>query len=336
MDIGPAFTTYFNHCATMRYDPTMIADFLALNGVLFLEKTPTVQQQRFFGDKYASILSTMKRYMLVPEDESIDAGLAAVRQWKDAYNKVVWRSDDNDKARAALEEAVENSKKSSLRKLFLHGCSNFYSKGHGPVTEADLTSSFIVPMLACIMNKPEQSRLAHTATTATTGSLFVRLCKDLNTLPKHPDLIVKHQKTLDIGFGEVSYSKEFTKDQGDLCRLAIWSKRAIDQLQAQYEGLDDLDLPFFQAVSKDCTIYQMRRIGSICVAVELGKLEIVQDLASLVSFKEDHVFVWLKLEKLFTRLWGLMANAKERQDTSTAPHCYHGLSTPSARKMPKH
>ena len=28
MDIGPAFTTYFNHCATMRYDPATIADFL--------------------------------------------------------------------------------------------------------------------------------------------------------------------------------------------------------------------------------------------------------------------------------------------------------------------
>jgi hypothetical protein len=59
-----------------------------LNGVLFLQKTPTVQQQRFFGDKYANILSSMKRYMLMPKDESIDEGLAAVRQWKDV--SVCW------------------------------------------------------------------------------------------------------------------------------------------------------------------------------------------------------------------------------------------------------
>lgn len=95
------------------------------------------------------------------------------------------------------------------------------------------------------------------------------------------------------GIGEAPWYKEFAKDQRGLCRLAIWG-RAID-LQTQYEGLDELDLLFFQIVSNDCTIYQMRRVGSICVVAELGTLKIVQDLASLISF-ENHVFVWTKPE----------------------------------------
>ncbi|KAG0328887.1 hypothetical protein BGZ99_004199 [Dissophora globulifera] len=58
-----------------------------------------------------------------------------------------------------------------------------------------------------------------------------------------------------------------------------------------------------------------RKFGTICVGMEVGKLEIVQDLVGLISFK-DHVFVWLSLEKTFTRLLELMKTAEKRIDMS--------------------
>ncbi|KAF9088852.1 hypothetical protein BGX27_002621 [Mortierella sp. AM989] len=42
-----------------------------------------------------------------------------------------------------------------------------------------------------IFDRPDFSRLAHTATTATSGSILLRLCKNLSTLSKNPDLLVR-------------------------------------------------------------------------------------------------------------------------------------------------
>ncbi|KAI7831753.1 hypothetical protein BC939DRAFT_149093 [Gamsiella multidivaricata] len=100
-----------------------------------------------------------------------------------------------------------------------------------------------------------------TATTPTTGSIFAQLRKGLDVPPKHLDLIVKRKETVDISFGEVSYTKDFNKDQGDLCRLAIWSKRALGHLQAEYEELENPQLVFFHTVSTKCTIYQSIKCG---------------------------------------------------------------------------
>ncbi|KAF9364161.1 hypothetical protein BGX34_002376 [Mortierella sp. NVP85] len=149
----------------------------------------------------------------------------------------------------------------------------------------------------------------------------------------HPYLIVKHQKAVDVGFGEISFEAGFSRDQGDLCRLCLWAKRALDQLQTEFEGLQDVDLHFVQVISKDCHIYQMSKFGTICVVAETGMLEIVQDLQSLLKF-EDNLPAWLGLEKSFMKLLDQMSSCTPREGKSKATPCYPGLSTPSSRNMP--
>ncbi|KAG0205493.1 hypothetical protein BGX33_007893 [Mortierella sp. NVP41] len=260
-DIGQDFTSYFNKCATLRYSREAIPDFLSLSGVLFLGENPTSMQQQVFGNAYHGLSRELKQSAMTLQEERIDECISDVRSWKDSYNKTLRRTQSAVEARYALQMAVDGAGTSSLKRLFSHGCLNFSTSKFQPVSEADQTSSFILPMLACIMNNPDESRIAHTATTPTTGSLFVRLCKDLGTPPKHPDLIVKHADTTDIGFGEVSFTKDFGKDQGDLCRLAIWTKRALDHLVAKHEGLEDMELVFMQVVGTKCKVFVMRRAG---------------------------------------------------------------------------
>ncbi|KAG0299385.1 hypothetical protein BGZ98_010093 [Dissophora globulifera] len=55
----------------------------------------------------------------------------------------------------------------------------------------------------------------------------------------------------------------------------------------------------------------MWKFGTICVGMEVGKLELVQDLVGLISFR-DRVFEWLSLEKTFTRLLEFMKAAEKR------------------------
>ncbi|KAG0364477.1 hypothetical protein BC939DRAFT_500202 [Gamsiella multidivaricata] len=185
------------------------------------------------------------------------------------------------------------------------------------------------------MTRPDECRLAHTATTSTSGSIFVRLCQDLSDPPKHPDLMAKHISCLDVGFGEVSFASGIAKDTGDICRLAIWSKCTLDQLNEQYFGAEDVCIPFLQIVSTTCTFYQMKRVGTLCVAVQVGEMEIVQDLPGLISF-EPHVFTWLALDLAFTTLLQNIGTATNSKRISFPGLYYHGLCTPSARKMPRH
>lgn len=91
-----------------------------------------------------------------------------------------------------------------------------------------------------------------TATTATSGSNFVRLCKNLTTLAKKPDLLVRFKECLDIGVAEVSFEASALKDTGDLCRTALWSKRVLDQIVTRFENVEQVKLIFFQVVEQTC------------------------------------------------------------------------------------
>ncbi|KAF9350023.1 hypothetical protein BGX34_001453 [Mortierella sp. NVP85] len=332
VDFGPEFDIYFDECSNEVYDTSRIADFLALSGILFLGKKPTALQAGSFAEKHPKLVKAMEQRVLKSTEECIKEALARFRRWKDAYN-IELRASDKDKARASMEDLVNISPKSSLKTLFTHGCLNLPTKSVSPWSKADQTTGFVHPMLSCLVTKPDQARLVHTATAPTTGSLYVQLFKDLGSSSKHPDLIVNHQKAVDVGFGEISFEAGFSKDQGDLCRLCLWVKRALDQLQTEFEGLQDVDLNFVQVISKDCHIYQMSKFGSVCVVMEISKFEIVQDLESLLQF-EDNLPAWLALEKSFMRLLDQMSSCTPREDKSKARPCYPGLSTPSSRNMP--
>ncbi|KAG0255921.1 hypothetical protein BG011_004847 [Mortierella polycephala] len=332
LDVGADFNPYFKMCCRLKYDKSSFPDFLAVNGVLFLRDQPTTLQDECFGHRYSDWQKKLKRCIPMPAEDAVQKALAAVRKWKDTYEFTLRKVQDTSLARAALKKVVEQAEDSSLKELFLHGCARLSSVKTSPLSEADQTSSFILPVLSCIMTRPDECRLAHTATVPTSGSVFVRLCRDLSAPPKHPDLVAQHSKSLDIAFGEVSFASDTSKDVGDLCRLAIWSKRALDQLDQQYAGTEELCVLFFQIVSTRCTLYQMRRVGTVNVAVQVGQIEIAQDLPGLISF-DQHVFTWVLLDLAFSRLLENVGTATKNKRVSP-PGCYYrGPSTPSARKM---
>ena len=147
-------------------------------------------------------------------------------------------------------------------------------------------------------------------------------------------MILKYEEELDIGFGEASFVPKRRKDLGDLCRCAIWSKRALDQLVTKLESIEGLALLFFQVIDKQCSIYQIRRCGTICVASLLGVFDVVVCLDDLLAKFEDHVYDWLLFSRSFDTMLSTIQGGKERKGGPTPP-CFVGLATPRARKMNK-
>ncbi|KAF9948050.1 hypothetical protein BGZ65_008340, partial [Modicella reniformis] len=93
--------------------------------------------------------------------------------------------------------------------------------------------------------------------TATSGSLFVWLCKNLEAAPKHPDLLVRYEESIDVGVAEVSLDPCAQKDIGDLCSVALWSKRILDEMVTKMEITEEAQVLFFQVLGKNCTFYHI-------------------------------------------------------------------------------
>ena len=93
----------------------------------------------------------------------------------------------------------------------------------------------------------------------------MRLCKNLSTSSKNPDLLVRFKECLDIGVAEVSLEPSALKDTGDLCRVALWSKRLLDQIVTKFENMDEVKLIFSQAIEQTCVFYTMMRAETVCV-----------------------------------------------------------------------
>ncbi|KAF9348766.1 hypothetical protein BGX34_002255 [Mortierella sp. NVP85] len=182
------------------------------------------------------------------------------------------------------------------------------------------------------MDRPDETRIAHTASAPLTGSILVRLYIDLDQSPRHPDVVVKYHEEVDIGVGEVSLSPAFQKDQGDLARTLIWSKRAADEIAIKFEGVEDMNKMFIQVIEKTCNIYLLCRVGTACVASQIGTMQILYTLSDTLAF-ENNVGTWLTLEKTFESAVNVLNNATLRRAESKAPPCFPGLATPRSRQM---
>ncbi|CAO3568897.1 unnamed protein product [Mortierella alpina] len=175
--------------------------------------------------------------------------------------------------------------------------------------------------------------LYDTATTATSGSLFVRLCKNLESAPKHPDLLVRYRESTDVGVAEVSLEPCAQKDIGDLCRVSLWTKRILDELVTKMDITEEAQVVFFQVIGKNCTFYAMRRLGTVCVAVEMAKIKIAYTISDVLTGFEEGVQGWLLVDRTFQNLVSTLQSALPRKPDSLPPPVFAGLSTPRSRRM---
>ncbi|KAF9931050.1 hypothetical protein BGZ65_005070 [Modicella reniformis] len=175
------------------------------------------------------------------------------------------------------------------------------------------------------MDRPDETRIAHTATTTMTDSLFPRVYFNLEQSPR---VVVKYHETMDIGVGEASLSASFQKDRGDLARTLIWSRRAADEIATQFEGVGDMNILFVQIIGQSCNVYLLCRVGTVCVASKLGTMKILFTLSDALSF-EDDVQTWLTLDKTFNNAVNVLNAGTHRRADSTPPPRFPGLATPS-------
>ncbi|KAG0314013.1 hypothetical protein BGZ99_008434, partial [Dissophora globulifera] len=330
VEFGEEFTAYFNDCQSLSYDADNLADFVALSGVLFLEDRPTSLQKRYFGTKYSQLQDLVDTRVEYPTAEEVMDAVRICRDVKDAYKKVSLSRHGVKAGRVAMEETIEKAPKSALRSLLLYG-----AKLHQhcvPFSETDQTSRFILGTLSHVMDRPDETRIAHTATTPLTGSLLIRLYLNLDQPPRHPDIIVKYHETVDISVGEASLVASFQKDQGDLARTLMWSKRAADEIATRFEGVDDMNVIFVQIIGQVCNMYLLCRIGTVCVATKIGTMKILFTLSDALSF-EDDVQAWLTLDKTFNSAVNVLNDGTRRRADSIPPSCFPGLATPRSRKM---
>ncbi|KAF8948780.1 hypothetical protein BGZ47_002753 [Haplosporangium gracile] len=99
------------------------------------------------------------------------------------------------------------------------------------------------------------------------GILFrsIRLCKVLGASPKRPDLIVKRKNRTYIGFGEMSFTKEFSRIKGVCIDLR--------------SGRSGLRIIWLRSRFTKCAALAQS------VATELARLKITQNLEGLLAFE---------------------------------------------------
>ncbi|KAF8938415.1 hypothetical protein BGZ58_000939 [Dissophora ornata] len=73
------------------------------------------------------------------------------------------------------------------------------------------------------------------------------------------------------------------KDTRDLCRTALWSKRALDEIVTKFENIEQIKLTFFQVVEQTYIFYTMKRAGTVCIAVEFAKLKIACTVSDVLT-----------------------------------------------------
>ncbi|GJJ74901.1 hypothetical protein EMPS_07259 [Entomortierella parvispora] len=331
VDFGEEFTDYYEHCQPLRYDAHNLPDFVALSGILFLDDRPTSLQKKCFGAKYDRLLDLFDSRVKYPTPDEVKDAIQVCRDAKDAYQKASLSPRRGVKCgRDSMQEALEKTPRNALRSLLLYG-----SKLHqqcSPLSETDQTSNFILGTLSHIFDRPDETRLAHTASAPVTGSVLLRVYFDVGQLPRHPDVIVKYQEKVDIGVGEVSLSASFQKDQGDLARVLMWSKRAADEIATRYENVEDVDVVFLQIIGQKCDAYLLHRIGTVCVAARICTMKILYTLSDALSF-EDEVIQWITLEKTFSHTATTLNGATHRREDTAPPSCFVGLKTPRSRNM---
>ncbi|KAG0209177.1 hypothetical protein BGX33_005767, partial [Mortierella sp. NVP41] len=285
-DISAPFNDYYEEANAVPYDHNTFQDFLATAGILFLGKEPTNMQRQHFSEHFKKLREVMvemiqpnkddEQAMTDEEDGAVDFCQAARNVFRKAERK-----SGSEYARKQLKKRIEEEEDSPLKELYEHAVK--LPKECAPVSEANQTSS--------------------TATTSTSGSIFVRLCKNLITSSKNPDFLVRFKECLDIGVAEVSFEASARKDTGDLCRTALWSKRVLDEIVTKFENIEHVKLIFFQVVEQTCIFYTMKRADTVCIAYTVSDV--------LTGF-EDDARDWLLVCRTFDSLVTTLKSAKER------------------------
>ncbi|GJJ74902.1 hypothetical protein EMPS_07260 [Entomortierella parvispora] len=327
VDFGEEFTAYYEHCKSLIYDHNNLADFVALSGVLFLEDRPTSLQKAYFGTKYQQLLRLIDSRVKRPTSGEVMEAVQICRDAKDAYRKTSLSRSSVKQGRAAMEEILEMAPKSTLRSLLLYGAQ--LHQRCVPLSKTDQTSRFVLGTLSHIMNKVDETRVVHTANVSLTETVPVPACFELGHLPRCPDIMIRYQEIVNIGIGGVSSCPLFVKDQGDLARMLLWSKRAADNVAASFKEVDDINILFIQVIGQTCNLYVMCRAGTVCVATKIGSMDILYTLSDALSF-EDHVPTWLMLEKTLNGTVSVLSKAKHREsDPARTPFpCFPELATP--------
>ncbi|KAG0272469.1 hypothetical protein BGZ95_011793 [Linnemannia exigua] len=93
--------------------------------------------------------------------------------------------------------------------------------------------------LSHILDKPDETRLAHASLT---GSVLLREHFELVQLPRHPGIVVRYHDFIDIGVGRVGLSASTKKDQGDLARMLLWNKRTAHEIVTRFEDVEDMNI----------------------------------------------------------------------------------------------
>ncbi|KAF8942780.1 hypothetical protein BGZ47_006158 [Haplosporangium gracile] len=289
-DVSRRFTDYYEEAVVLSFDYHSFDDFLATGGIFILGDKLTRLQEQHFGEDIERLHKAVilwiepnkdKDMLANQEDQAVEFCQVARNTFRKAERKV-----GSNQARKLLKQHISQEEDSPLKNLYEYAAK--LPKDCQPVSEADQTSSFVLGMLRPLFDRPDCSRLAHTATAATSGSLFVRLRKNLESAPKHPDLFVRYPESTDVSAAEVSLEPCAQKDIGDLCHIALWSKRILDELVTRMEITEETQVLFFQIIGKNCTFYAMRWLGTVCIAVEMARIKIAYTISGvLVGFEED-------------------------------------------------
>ncbi|KAF9900746.1 hypothetical protein EC991_006919 [Linnemannia zychae] len=326
-DVSSQFTDYYEEAVAMPYDHHSFEDFLATGGILFLGDKPTHLQERCFGEDFeklrVAVISGIepnkgKDILANQEDQAVEFCQAARNTFRKAEHDV-----GSSQARKLLKQRIAQEEDSSLKDLYEYAAK--LPKECQPVSEADQKSSFVLGMLRPLFDRPDCSRLAHTATTAISGSLFVRLCQNFEAAPKYPDFLVRYQESTDIGVAEVSLEPNAQRDIGNLCRVALWSKRILDELVTRLDITEEAQVLFFQVIGKNCIFYTMRRSGTVCVVVEVAKIKIAYTISDVLAGFEEDVRSWLLVDRTFQNLISTLQSALPRKANNPPPPVFASL-----------
>ncbi|KAF9901148.1 hypothetical protein BX616_002366 [Lobosporangium transversale] len=328
LDIGAMFGNYYRKCANSVFKASYPEDALALNATLLIREDPTPLQLECFGEEFFERLKNRFKNRIPTIEISNERTL--IRNWMDNLVDNEW---DSDITLNHLENSKVTVKLCPLKRYLVYALSEFEHFQKPSYSEADGISSFLMPLLRKFYHVQGSARLAYTNNSSRT-SIYHRRILDLETKTcGQPDLTTRSKRDIELFFAEAAgvMCHDTSKQAGDLVRLGVYGKNAIDQVDDIYDT--SITVTLAHVVGRNVTMYIQFPLGTMYIMLKVGAWKIPDSLETLGGLAQD-IGCIVKTSSVFHEQLKLLSTRVANKSGKTKDH-FPSIITPHAKSALK-
>ncbi|KAG0263817.1 hypothetical protein BG011_008017 [Mortierella polycephala] len=322
LDVGTKFSEYYKKCSESTFKAKYPHDALALNATMLLTESPSPLQVQCFGMEFLDVLMK-KLKSRVPVADVKDERIL-IREWTDHLID----HGDREATLSSLEDIKVEFNLKPLKRYLTYAVSEFQQEQETNYREADGVAAFVLPLLRKFFHAPDGARLAYT-NCASTASIYHRRLLDLTTKTcGQPDITTRTFQEVELFFGEASgvLCKDILKQAGDVIRLGVFGKNALDQVDDVLDTFTTITQA--HVIGSKGTLYMQFPLGKMYMMVEIGTFRIPDSLNTLPQLAQD-IACLMKGSAIFKRELERLSNMSVQ--TGRSKKHFPSIVTPNAK-----